>query len=315
MKGNERMESEENTMDTEKTQARKGVGGGKIQSIDEWLDILSAFKAECGRCETNCYISLPRMEEYIREGRLRYEIISGTVLWLFEQERDYYLGYYYVSKEEKLCLHPQEQDVVIYLIGSEKKYAEKREEELAELGCIRYRRNLEYMLTSEKVPELEKMDRKCRRFMEKMNFSYTPFHTEDYEEVYKLWRERIDRYSVKDMLKSRIRRTEEKAECIVIRDKEGHIIAACVFEAEGAAGFSENVATTASCNGIGLGGVLFSRSLLEIFSRGCTKDSMWVWEGNTESRRMTERFAELTGRFSQQMLLKKQAGTCTESGV
>lgn len=308
------MESEENTMDTEKTQAQKGVGG-KIQSLDEWLDILSAFKAECGRCETNCYISLPRMEEYIREGRLRYEVISGTVLWLFEQERDYYLGYYYVPKEERLCLHPQDLDAVIYLIGSEKKYAGKREEELAELGCIRYRRNLEYMLTSEKVPELEKMDRKCRRFMEKMNFSYTPFHTEDYEEVYKLWRERIDRYSVKDMLKSRIRRTEEKAECIVIRDKEGHIIAACVFEAEGAAGFSENVATTASCNGIGLGGVLFSRSLLDIFSRGCTKDSMWVWEGNTESRRMTERFAELTGRFSQQMLLKKQAGTCTESGA
>ena len=167
------------------------------------------------------------MEEYIQEGRLSYEIISGTTLWLFEQERDYYLGYYYVLKEEKLCLHPQALDVVIYLIGSEKKYASKREEELAELGCARYRRNLEYALTSKKVPELEKMDRKCRRFMEKMNFCYTPFHAEDYEEVYKLWRDRIDRYSVKERLKSRIRRTEEKAECMIIRDGEGRIAAAC----------------------------------------------------------------------------------------
>ena len=246
------------------------------------------------------------MEEYIQEGRLSYEIISGTTLWLFEQERDYYLGYYYVPKEEKLCLHPQALDVVIYLIGSEKKYAAKREEELAELGCARYRRNLEYMLTSEKVPEMEKMDRKCRRFMEKMDFRYTRFCAEDYEEVYELWRERIDRYSVKDMLKSRIQRMEDKKECIIVQDKEDHIVAACVFEVNGTGGFSENIATTASSNGIGLGGILFCRSLLDIFSRGCTKDSMWVWEGNVESRRMTERFAELTGRFSQQMLLRKQ---------
>lgn len=255
------------------------------------------------------------MEEYIREGRLRYKIIFGTSLWLFEKERDYYLGYYYVPKEERLCIFPQDLDVVIYLIGNEKKYPGKREEELEKLGCTKYRRNLEYMLTSEKVPELENMDRKCRRFMEKMKFCYTSFHAEDYEEVYKLWRERIDRYSVKDMLKSRIRRVEEKAECIIIRDKEAHIIAACVFETNGAVGFSENVATTASCNGIGLGGILFSRSLLDIFSRGCTKDSMWVWEDNIESRRMTERFAELTGRFSQQMLLKKHPKIHRESDI
>ncbi|MCI9480642.1 MAG: hypothetical protein HFI21_16900 [Lachnospiraceae bacterium] len=301
------MGAEENRIDIENKQAWKGVGGGKIQSLEEWLGILSAFKRSCGRCETNCYIPLPQMEEYIHEGRLRYEIIPGRALWLFEQERDYYLGYYYVPKEEKLCIRPQNLDVVVYLIGSEKKYAAKREEELAGLGFIRYRRNLEYMVASEKIPELEKMDRKCRRFMEKMNFCYTPFRIEDYEEVFKMWRERIDRYSVKDMLKSRIRRAEEKAECLLIRDKEGHITAACAFEVNGAAGFSENIATAISCSGTGTGGALLCRSLMNIFSRGCTKDSMWVWEGNMESRRMTERFAELTGRFSQQMLLSKQA--------
>lgn len=300
------METEQNAIDIENIQAQKEVCGGKIQSLDEWLETLSAFKASCGRFETNCYISLPQMEEYIHEGRLRYEIISDISLWIFVLERDYYLGYYYVSKEKSLYIDPQELDVVIYLIGSEKKYAGKLEEELLKLGCTRYRRNLEYILTSEKIPELEEMYRKCRRYMEKINFCFTLFHTEDYEEVYKLWRERIDKYSVKDMLKSRILQIEEKAECIIVRDKEERIAAACVFEVNGTVGFSENIATTVSCNGIGLGGILFCRSLLDIFSRGCTKDSTWVWEGNMESRRMTERFAELTGRFSQQILLKKQ---------
>ena len=289
--------------------------GGKLQSLEEWLERLSQFKSLHHKCETNCYIPLPQMEEYIKEGRLSYKILSDTSLWLFEQERDYYLGYYYVSKEESLYIQPQDLDVVIYLIGSEKKYAKKREEELVGLGCERYRRNLEYMLTSEKVPELRRMDERCRRLMEKIGFRYAKFHKEDYESVYALWRERIDHYSVKDMLPGRIFRMEQEEECLLIRDRDDRMIAACVFEINGAVGFSENVATVAASNGIGLGGVLFSRSLLNIFSRGCQKDCMWVWEGNVESRKMTERFAELSGRFSQQLLLRRQSNIDIKSNI
>ena len=72
--------------------------GGKLQSLEEWLQIVNQFKSLHHRCETNCYIPLLQMEEYIKEGRLSYKILSDTSLWLFEQERDYYLGYYYVSK-------------------------------------------------------------------------------------------------------------------------------------------------------------------------------------------------------------------------
>lgn len=280
--------------------------GGKLQSLEEWLQIVNQFKSLHHRCETNCYIPLLQMEEYIKEGRLSYKILSDTSLWLFEQERDYYLGYYYVSKEESLFIQPQDLDVIVYLIGNERKYAKKREEELVKLGCEKYRRNLEYMLTSEKIPELQKMDKRCQRLMEKMGFRYAKFYKEDYESVYALWRERIDCYSVKDMLPGRILRMEQEEECLLIRDREDSMMAACVFEINGAVGFSENVATTAACNGIGMGGVLFSRSLLNIFSRGCQKDCMWVWERNVESRKMTERFAELSGRFSQQLLLRKQ---------
>lgn len=203
-------------------------------------------------------------------------------------------------------IEPQNLDVMIYLIGSGKKYANIREDELVKLGCTRYRRNLEYMLTSEKVPELEKMDKKCQRFMAKMNYHYTVFRVEDYEIVYRLWRERIDRYSVKDMLKSRIHQMEEREECILIRNGEEDVIAACVFEVNGAVGFSENIATDASYNGTGIGAALLCRSFLNIFSKGCMKDCMWIWENNIESRKMTERFADLTGRFSQQLLLKKR---------
>lgn len=286
-------------------QLPKVLGGGKLNTLDEWINILNAFKSKHRRCETNCYLSLPAVEEYIKEKRLFYEILSESTLWLFEQERDYYLGYYYVSKSGKLDMAPQDLDVVIYLIGTEKRYVDRREEELVQLGCIKYRRNLEYMLTSEKAPELERMDRKCRLFMAKMNFHYAAFSAEDYENVYRLWRERIDKYSVKDMLKSRIRQMEEKEECIMIRDQDENIAAACVFGVNGTIGFSENIATNALYNGSGMGGALLCRSFLDIFSKGCIKDYMWVWENNAESRKITERFAELTGRFSQQLLWKK----------
>lgn len=300
-------------------------GGVKLKSLEEWMEIADTFKRQYGRCETNCYVPLPVLEEYIHEGRLCYQVISNEptaaetpsecghsglpgmpkgTLWLYERERDYDLGYYYVPKEGKLDVRRRKRDVMIYLVGTEKRYAGKREEELIHAGCEKYRRNLEYMVSRDKIPELERMDKKCRRLMEKMGFTYGAFCEKDYEDVFGLWRDRIDRYSVKDMLKSRIRRMEEKEECMMLRDIKGEIAAACVFEINGDVGLSENIATNGAYNGIGIGGILLSGSLLSIFSRGCSKDCMWVWEGNTESRRMTERFAVMTGRFSQQLLLK-----------
>lgn len=56
--------------------------GGKLQSLEEWLQIVNQFKSLHHRCETNCYIPLPQMEEYIKEGRLSYKILSDTSLWL-----------------------------------------------------------------------------------------------------------------------------------------------------------------------------------------------------------------------------------------
>lgn len=290
----------ESTVDKELPKA-----GGRLYTLDEWIDLLNTFKSNHRRCETNCYVPLPMLKEYINEGRLFYKIVSDHTLWLFERERDYYLGYYYVSKNDKLMIERQDLDVVIYLIGSEKKYAYTREEELVKLGCIRYRKNLEYLLTPKTVPALERMNSKSQCLMKKMDLHYTTFHVEDYETVYQLWRERIDRYSVKDMLKSRICQMEEKEECIIIRNGEGNILAATSFEVNGSVAFSENIATVASSKGMGIGSALASKLFLNIFSRGCTKNCIWIWENNIESRQLTKRFVELTGRFSQQLLLKK----------
>ena len=278
--------------------------GGKLHSLKEWIDILNAFKLSHRGCETNCYIPLPVLGEYIKEKRLFYKIVSGHTLWLFERERDYYLGYYYVSKNDKLVIERQDLDVIIYLIGSGKKYAYIQESELVEQGCVKYRRNQEYVLTSETVPELEKMNRKCRCVMNEMGLHYTTFHAEDYETVYQLWRERIDRYSVKDMLKSRIRQMEEKEECLMIRNGEGTILAATSYEVNGSVALSENIATVASIKGMGIGSALASKLFLNIFSKGCTKNCVWIWENNVESKKLTRQFVELTGRFSQQLLLR-----------
>ena len=127
------MGADENITDK---QLKKEVGGGKLFTLGEWIDLLNMFKSKHRRCETNCYIPLPVLEEYIKEGRLSYKIISDNTLWLLERERDYNLGYYYVSKGEELNIEPQNLDMVIYLIGSEKRYADIREEELVKHSCI-----------------------------------------------------------------------------------------------------------------------------------------------------------------------------------
>lgn len=278
--------------------------GGVLHSHEEWLQIHRLFKKEYGRCETNCYLTQQKIEAYIGQQRLFYEISNDT-LWLYEQERGYAVGYYFVPKNRKLMATRQLQDVVIYLIGTEKRYmARKREEELRADGCKIYRNNLEYSVPADRLSDLQKQEEGCGHFLKKMGMHYAVFRAYDYEEVFQMWRGRIGPYSVKDALPGQIQRWEQNAECIEVRTVDGRIAAACCFELNGISGHSENIAVKKDFNGSGIGAALLCHSFLKMAEAGADI-SVYVWEKNLASRKICGRFASLTGRFSRQLLLEK----------
>lgn len=105
-----------------------------VNSIDEWITILNEFKSIKGRCDTNCYVSIQTMEEYIAEKRLFYNIVDST-LWCYIQENNCYQGYYYVSKEQEICVGSIKFPLFTCLVGTENKYAINRENELLNGGA------------------------------------------------------------------------------------------------------------------------------------------------------------------------------------
>lgn len=282
----------------------------KLHSLNEWMNVLNTFKTERKRCETNCYMPLNLIEEYIEEDRLFYKITQDGTLWLFEREPDYYLGYYYVSKNDKLSIAPQDMDVVIYLIGDEKRYAQQREQELETLGCEKYRKNLEYKLNTENMRVINDAQSIAAQHLKKLNLRYGKFTADQYDKTYSMWRDRIDNYSVKYATKKRMMQIEEKDECLVIYDESGNLAASITFEVPigSEVCFSENVAVIDALSNSGIGAVIFYNMLFDIFQRGCKKIYWWVWEKNIPSIKLTEKVAQPTGKFSVQMILKREGG-------
>ncbi|MBR4575099.1 MAG: GNAT family N-acetyltransferase [Lachnospiraceae bacterium] len=276
----------------------------KLVTIFEWQNILSEFKNEHGRCETNCYLSENAVNEYISCGRMSY-IVKDDTLWMLEAERGYDIAYYYVVRDKSIsCIgnHPRKQ--ILYLIGSEDKYrAQNREKQLIRGGYRKYRKNLEYFCDKEALNSLIRADRRFDRYLERFGFHYEwMMNDTEYDELYELWRNRIDQYSVKYAVPSTIQRLINNKECMIVKDGCGEIVAACQYEINNSRGFSENIAVAERYNGAGIGAVLLTHSVLFILEHA-ESDMTYVWEKNLESRRISEKFCRLTGRFSQQLIM------------
>lgn len=277
--------------------------GQRIESIEEWMGILKTFKLANGRCDTNCYVDMHTLEEYIVEKRVFYNI-TETTLWCYVQERDYCLGYYYVPKKSKICVGIIDFSLVICLVGTEKKYAFIREKELLDEGGAIFKKNIEYVVDERILPELLEMDEKYSEFIRKIGIHYELFQVEDYDEIERMFKERIDAYSVRTLTEKRIENMEKEKECILARTEEGRIAAACDFEIKGSVAHIENTVSDSVYSRTGVGATLFCRQLIEIFSRQVKKVFMWSWENNIKSRKMCGRFGILTGRYSKYIVFE-----------
>lgn len=213
---------------------------GKLQSFNEWNEILHDFKHTRGRCDTNCYVSAQAINEYILNERMRYAIYNDT-LWLFEKEKGYSIAYFYVAKDSHITCARTDEKQIVYLIGSEDDYkSSRREAELIVGGFEKYKKNLEYIFKKEDKQSVVEIDKKCDRVLKKLGCHYAWLQEhEDYEAIYELWREQIDFYSVKYALPSRIDGMIKNKECMAVRNEEDDIVAAMCYSINGIRAFQK----------------------------------------------------------------------------
>lgn len=103
----------------------------KIQSREEYVNIIDENKKAYKKLVTNCYMHVEEAEKYIAQDRLYFETVDGG-LFLYVDEALYYLGYYYLAPDAGPEISAKDKDVVIKNIYAEgrKKDAVLRVEEL-----------------------------------------------------------------------------------------------------------------------------------------------------------------------------------------
>ena len=279
-----------------------------IETGGMFTEIVNNYKREKKHCRTNMIFMQNEINDLIDGGKLYYDLIEG-VLWFFLKHEGFYIAYFYLPKEEKLRLIPQDLDVIVELYGNNDRYNSDWETELMETGFEKYHKSFEYMTKKEGCQKIvEKRQEKLKKFVEKMDCYCRIAKKEDYEAMYQLWRSKIDNYAVHRMTEKEIEEMERYNRGHLILNKNNEILAASNYTRVGNAAIRENIVALQK----GFGPAVSILTTAYALKEGCDKMISWVWEDNKDIAlninpdRLKKGGATVkTGRFCQQFLMRK----------
>ena len=278
-----------------------------IESSELFTEIVNGYKHENKHCGTNMLLMQNEINDLIGAGKLYYDLIEG-ILWFFVKQGDYYIAYFYLPKEEKLKLMPQDLDVIVEIIGNQTRYNSEWEEALLESGFEKHNKNFEYLEKREECQiEVRLIQEKMNKFVEKMGCHHRSAKKEDYEAMYQLWTSKIDNYAVHAMTDKELDEMERYNRAHLILNKKNEILAAVYYLRTGN---TANVLYNASLQK-GFGAVVRLFMADHAFQEGCDRLISWVYEDNKDlpfnvnPTWIQKNAITKTGKFSQQFLLRK----------
>lgn len=278
----------------------------KLQSYEQYSQVLADFKAGRTRCGTNRLMTREELAALIEAGKLWYEQIGDT-LWFFTHEGYFYTGVYYVPADKAIEMQAQDMDVVAELMGKGDRYDQRRDEELVAAGFEKRDKRFEFFSQlDDSIDQLRKQNDFMRTFWERRGFTYRTATRDDYPELHALWLEMIgkERYTVTVMTDAELEEMEEYGRCSVICDPKGKIVAASNYTRpnEGVHGYFYY--TAGYRKGSGLGASSYFDASVHAFQEGCTKLTGRVREDNDDSNNMTQRAQQRTGKYFWQFVYK-----------
>ena len=278
-----------------------------IENSDTFTQIVNSYKREKKHCGTNMILMQNQIDDLIDSGKLYYDVIEG-VLWFFEKNEDYYTAYFYLPKEERLRLIPQDLDVIVEVLGNKTRYNSQWEAELLEIGFEKYKKYFESEEKKEEYQDsIEKQKEKMHQFVERKGCYCRNATKEDYDVIYQLWNSTIDKYAVHTLTDNQIDEMEKNKRGFVILNDKNEIIAASFYSRAGSTAFGTYSTSLVK----GFGAVLFVLTRASAFQEGCNRIISWAWEYNKNVRSnkhpslAQKGFSVKTGKFFQQFLLKK----------
>ena len=272
-----------------------------IENSEMFTQIVNSYKHEKKHCGTNMILMQNQIDDRINSSKLYYDLIEG-VLWFFEKNEDYYTAYFYLPKEERLRLTPQDLDIIVGIIGNQNRYNTQWETELLESGFEKYNKNLEFLTKKEQYQDLiEKQKEKINSFVERMGCYCRSAKKEDYDAMYQMWRSKIDKYAIPTMTDKEIEEMEKYNRGLLILNEKNEILATISYSREG----NKAVGLHGVSLNTGLGGFMLPSIIASAFQEGCDRFVGWIWENNTDSLMNARWFSDKTGKFCQQFLMRK----------
>lgn len=272
-----------------------------IENSETFVQIVNSYRHEKKHCSTNLLLMQDKINDLIDAGKLYYDLIDG-ILWFFEKNNDFYIAYFYLPKEEKLKLIPQDLDVIVEIVGNQVRYNIQWEMELLESGFEKYNRYIEIMAHKEQCQSMiEKQVEKIHSFVERMGCYRRTATKADYDKMYQLWRTKIDRYAIRTLTEKELDEMERSNRGYLICNDKNEICVAGYYSR------TDNTANTGYLVSLykGFGAVASYERMASMFREGCDRYIGWTRENNTDMLMIARKFAVETGKFSQQFLMRK----------
>lgn len=276
----------------------------KLQTYEQYSQVLASFKQGRARCATNKMMMRDELTALIEEGKLWYEQ-NGDTLWFFSDEDYFYYAHLYAPADTPIQMKKQDKDVVVDLMGNESRYNELMEQNLLAAGFEKHDRYVELACQLEDV--IETVENKLvtlRKVWGGQGFTCRKAVRADFPELHKLWMEKLgrDSYTVLALTETELDDIERYGRCIVACNSEGEIVASSLYLKRGSICYGYITAT----NVLGLGGWTHCEKYLSAYQEGCTKDLSWAREDNYKSINMARNIKRPSGKFYWQFVCRAE---------
>lgn len=271
----------------------------QVQSRSHYLSVLNDFTRKNKKFDTNCYYSLERVDDLILNDKLYYEL-SDTQLLLFQKDNNYYILYYYVSKEAKLNISSNT-TLLVELIGNAKTYDSRREKELQDNGFILHDKNLQIVRKKEQMEEFINKYSFAVQYVQNNGFSIEYARLNDIDELYALWRKYINNYAIKEMTISEQREMAEKNRCAVIRNSQKELSATYMYSIERKVALLSHAVVIPQYRMKGFLPAVRCICMENAINEGIEKSISWIAVSNKASMRAAGSHIK-SGKFSQQLI-------------
>lgn len=260
----------------------------KLQSFEEYTDIVKEFKSVCKKPFSNLYYMSDDIKKSIKLGRLAYEETEGGIVF-FRDEELYYRACLYLNEKKQFAINPQDKKILVRNIYKTKEKEQRLqivERGLEEGGFRKAGTTVGIQGETYKIYQKCKPMRKYAEALEKNGYRCIEASISMYQEIEEMI---INSGIIKDyQLDYRTDEEKKKLEggsylCIV--DGDGKICAASLCVIEGGIGKVDGIAVREDYKGRGFAPSLTYHRFKWLSEKRIQLVQGWILDSNMPSLR------------------------------